>query len=195
MEWSLRTARLLLRRYELTDAPAMLDAKLASEEELKLWMPWAKHGFEEETLEGQKKRIAERMVAWVHGVEYNMGMFLSDGSYVGDVSLHARHPFVRGVGIGYWLATPHTGQGYMTEALLALTAYAFEHSQPRVWLVCDANNAASEMVMRRCGFELEGRLKNAGVNNNGQPRDTLMYAHTPASWKSFTHARSCPHTR
>lgn len=44
--------------------------------------------------------------------------------YVGNASFHRIDWKVPSLEIGYWLATPFTGQGLMTEAVRAMTAMA-----------------------------------------------------------------------
>ena len=65
--------------------------------------------------------------------------------------------------IGYWCRTRFTGRGYITEAVLGITAFAFD-----------------TLGARRAGFLLEGELRNNELGADGEPRDILIYALTPA---------------
>lgn len=57
------------------------------------------------------------------------------------------------VEIGYGVDAPYRNHGYMTEALLAVSAWAKEQNGVRVvTAVCDRDNAASVRVLEKCDF-------------------------------------------
>lgn len=71
------------------------------------------------------------------------------------------------------------GQGLMTEALQAVTVWAF--AQPairRVGAVVDVENRASARVMEKAGLQREGLLQRWLVHPNmgAAPRDCFSYA-------------------
>ena len=81
--------------------------------------------------------------------------------------------------IGYVLARPYWGQGYMTEAARAVVEWTL--SQPeiyRVWAVCDVDNAASAKVLEKVGMQREGVLRRWITHPNVEavPRDCYCYA-------------------
>ena len=81
--------------------------------------------------------------------------------------------------IGYVLARPFWGRGYMTEAARAVVEWAL--SQPeiyRVWAVCDVDNAASAKVLEKVGMLREGVLRQWIIHPNvdAVPRDCYCYA-------------------
>lgn len=51
----------------------------------------------------------------------------------------------------------------------------FERGIHRLEIVCDVNNLASAAVAKRCGFELEGMMREARYAY-GQYRDELLFA-------------------
>lgn len=51
--------------------------------------------------------------------------------------------------IGYWCATNKVGHGYITEAILALTKFAWSLGLVRVEILCDAKNLRSRAVAER----------------------------------------------
>jgi RimJ/RimL family protein N-acetyltransferase len=86
-----------------------------------------------------------------------------------------------GFDLGFVLARAHWGQGFMPEAIPAVTEWAF--SQPwvsRVSAVCDVENPSSARALEKAGFQPEGLLKALGVHPNvsSLPRDCYSYART-----------------
>lgn len=79
--------------------------------------------------------------------------------------------------IGYWLGEPFWGRGIATDALKAVTRYAFEHHQlTRIFALPFASNAASCRVLEKAGYVLEGRLRRSALKD-GVIVDQLQYAH------------------
>jgi RimJ/RimL family protein N-acetyltransferase len=79
--------------------------------------------------------------------------------------------------IGYWVRTSFTGQGYATEAVRGITAFAFEAlGARRVEIRCAPENHPSARVAERAGFPLEGELRNAEVDAQGKPRNVLVFS-------------------
>lgn len=78
--------------------------------------------------------------------------------------------------LGYWLAEPYWGRGWMTETVIAFTDDAFArlglvriYAEPYAW------NAPSCRVLEKAGFLLEARLRASAVKD-GQIIDQLLYA-------------------
>lgn len=65
------------------------------------------------------------------------------------------------ISISYWFGSPHTGQGYATEAVIALIKYAFTALKAkRIQLEISEQNHKSLKLAKRLGFTHEGTLKN-----------------------------------
>ncbi len=82
----------------------------------------------------------------------------SDGAYVGSAAFMnspEKDPDKIGlVEIGYATEEPYRGQGYMTEAIAAMTEWAL--TQPKVYgLIAGVmdGNPASDRVLEKCGFQ------------------------------------------
>ncbi len=100
-----------------------------------------------------------------------------DGAAVGGVGIQpGTDVFRRSAEIGYWLGEPFWGRGIATEALRAMTEYAFEHFD-----ICRLEagvfewNPASMRVLEKAGYVLEGRAR-LGVIKDGRTGDRLLYA-------------------
>ena len=82
----------------------------------------------------------------------------------------------RSAEIGYWLGEEFWGRGIATEALIAVTEYAFAnfdlcrlHAHVFAW------NPASARVLEKAGYAFEGRLRKS-CTKDGQTIDQLIYA-------------------
>lgn len=102
-----------------------------------------------------------------------------DGRAVGGIGLHPQGDVHRrAMEIGYWLGEPYWGRGIATEAVRALTRYAFEtFDVARVYAYVYAWNPASARVLEKAGYRLEGRLRKA-VTKEGTTMDMLVYGFT-----------------
>jgi RimJ/RimL family protein N-acetyltransferase len=82
----------------------------------------------------------------------------------------------RSAEIGYWLAEEFWGRGIATEALVAVSDYAFaSFNICRLYAHVFEWNRASARVLEKAGYEFEGRLRKS-VTKEGQTIDQFMYA-------------------
>jgi [ribosomal protein S5]-alanine N-acetyltransferase len=83
--------------------------------------------------------------------------------------------FGRSAEIGYWLGEPFWGRGIATEAVRAVTEYAFAYFE-----ICRLEagvfewNPASMRVLEKAGYTREGRARLA-VTKDGRTGDRLLY--------------------
>jgi ribosomal-protein-alanine N-acetyltransferase len=67
-------------------------------------------------------------------------------------------------------------QGYMREAILAVTHHAFTQMDlSRLEAACLPENAASRGVLEKCGFKYEG-VAQSYLQINGRWRNHVLYA-------------------
>ena len=148
---------------------------MESQEELKPWMPWAMNVLSEEEYrvrvrEGQLKFLA-REDLWM------MLLLRGTDTVVGGSGLHRMDWNVPKFEIGYWVRSRFAGQGYITEAVNGLTAFAFDTLRAnRVEIRCDVKNTRSAAVARRAGYTLEGTFHNDARDHFDQLRDTYIFA-------------------
>lgn len=76
---------------------------------------------------------------------------------------------------GYYLDKNAVGHGYVTEVVKLLEKELFRKGIHRLQIVCDVNNHASAAVAKRCGFELEGTMKESRFAY-GSYRDEFLFA-------------------
>jgi [ribosomal protein S5]-alanine N-acetyltransferase len=100
-----------------------------------------------------------------------------DGAPVGGIGLElGEDVFRRSAEVGYWLGEAYWGRGIATEAVRAITEYAFAtfdvcrlHAHVFAW------NPASMRVLEKAGYTLESRARLA-VTKEGQTIDRLQFA-------------------
>jgi RimJ/RimL family protein N-acetyltransferase len=172
---SFDTARLTIRAPRRGDGAQVADAVCESIAALRPWMPWAK---ELPTHEESEARIRRAIAAWQTREDLPLHIYLKNSdTFVGGSGLHRFDWDVRRFEIGYWVRTRFAGKGYITEAVDGITQFAFQHLKAkRVEIRCDAENARSAAVAKRCGFLLEGTLRNDDLAVDGSLRDTLIFS-------------------
>jgi len=99
-----------------------------------------------------------------------------DGEASGGVGFQiGTHIHRRSAELGYWLAVRYWGKGIVTEAVRAVTDYAFRSFEiEHVFAGLFEHNVGSRRVLEKAGFTLEGRLRRH-VTKNGVTTDDLIY--------------------
>ena len=89
--------------------------------------------------------------------------------------------------VGYYLAGGYEGKGIATEALRMTLPLAFETLHMRKLQVrCSVENLASQQVAERCGFKIEGVLRNDLVKADGHTLVSLVYyGMTPNDYRAL----------
>ena len=109
-------------------------------------------------------------------------ILLREGSeYIGHIALTLLKDNRQKMGeIGYFIDRSKKGQGYATEALQVLMAYAMKELKlKKLQLRIHPANAASIRVAEKAGFQLKGLYKKDLQNFHGELIDSI-YFHFPA---------------
>ncbi|WP_394846053.1 GNAT family N-acetyltransferase [Pendulispora brunnea] len=172
---AIETPRLYIRRPLPGDGPVLNASIIETWESLQATMNWAQ---ERPTVEESETRVRHQCAAFMTRTDLPMLVFLSDRrTHVGCTGLHRMDWDVPRFEIGYWVRSSFEGQGYVTETVRALTDFAMGTlGAQRVEIRCSHRNTRSQRVAERCGFTLEGRLRNDAREPDGELRDTLIYA-------------------
>ncbi len=175
------TERLLIRAPQPNDGRVISEAISELIDELRPWMPWAQTTQSIAETETYARELALR---FRNREELPLALFRkSDGFYVGNSGLHRIDWDVPRFEIGYWVRSSLSGQGYITEAVLGITKFAFEQLKAeRMEIRCDARNERSAAVARRAGYTLEARLRRESRAVDGSLRDTLVFALLRDEW-------------
>jgi RimJ/RimL family protein N-acetyltransferase len=175
----LDAARIILAAPKAGQGAAMALAIGESLAHLQPWMPWAQAAPSAEDSETVMRRmqadfLLRRDLVFQIYAKTAAGQC---GELLGGTGLHRIDWTVRRFEIGYWLRSSAVGNGYVAEAVQALTSMAFTQLQARrVEIRMDENNLRSRKVAESCGFEFEGVLRRDSLSVAGEPRDTRIYA-------------------
>ena len=161
---TLETARLILRRAQLSDAQAMFD-NWASDPEVTKYLTWPTH-----------ENVAA--TRWV--LENWNGQYDNDECYlwlitlkgedlpIGSISVVSLDNRIRNAEIGYCIGGAWWHRGFTSEAMRAVIDYLFDEvGMNRIEARHDPRNPHSGEVMRKCGMQYEGTARAADRNNQG----------------------------
>jgi [ribosomal protein S5]-alanine N-acetyltransferase len=170
------TERMTLRLPEHGDWRQWSDLRDASVEFLAKWEPvWATDHL---TRRAFTNRVYWAQRAEAQGTALPMLMVRrEDQQLLGALTLDniRRGPSQTGT-FGYWIGEPFARQGYMREAILALTHHAFTRMDlSRLEAACLPENLASRGVLEKCGFKYEG-VAQSYLQINGRWRNHVLYA-------------------
>lgn len=176
---SVSTGRLILRCPRPGDGPRLFEMLRDTADDLKPWMPWAQAAPQLDEAEVYCRRMQARFI-----LREDLVMFVfvreadgSEGKLVGSIGLHRIDWPARRFEIGYWRRTGCAGQGWMTEAVQALSRFAFDVlGAQRVEVRMDDSNAPSWRLAERTGFTLEALLRSDSLTPQGERRSTRIYA-------------------
>lgn len=172
----IETERLLLRCPRPGDGIFVNEALRESWADLQRWMNWAQG--EPPSVEHSEELQVRTRQEYLERTAFHFSMFLKEtGQFVGKPSLLRLDWSVPRGEIGYWIRSSLTGRGLMTEAAVAISAFAFETLEfVRVEIRCDPKNVRSAAIAERLGYIREAHLRCDSRNPAGELRDTLIYA-------------------
>ncbi|QMU27293.1 GNAT family N-acetyltransferase [Adhaeribacter radiodurans] len=155
----LRTNRLLLRRYQDSDAPDFLTLLITNQSRLSLAFPGRVEM--NKKLKNAEYFVRQMSTDWQFKKVFEFGIWLLDtNQYIGDIALKNLEKRVPKGEIGYYLDAAAEGKGYASEALRAITVFGFETiGLNKVFIKMPVQNARSYRLAERCGFMREGLLR------------------------------------
>lgn len=108
---------------------------------------------------------------WQARTAFPLGVFLRETEeFVGQIYLGVTDTDLPSLNLGFFADYAHVNHGYLTEAARRALVFAFEDlAAHRVGLWCDDTNLPSRRVAEKCGFVLEGHLR----EDKRHPDDTV----------------------
>ena len=157
---TLLTKRLFLRTYAPGDGPLFFQVGQKNRAHLQRYES-GNSILAARSAEEAERVIGEICAAWREQRYYFLGVFERASTefvaqvYVGVISLELPE-----FEVGYFVDCEHEGQGYVSEAVRAVLNWIFvELGAHRASLRCSDTNRSSARVAERCGFVLEGHLR------------------------------------
>ena len=169
----IETERLILRPITESDAEDIY--AYSQNEHVGINAGWKPHENIEETREVMKVVFLNQ--------EFVFGMVLKEtGKLFGSIGLipdpKRQNDSTRM--IGYAIGENYWGNGFTTEAVLALLRFGFEElNLALISAYCYPSNDRSKNVLKKCGFQYEGRLRLAEKRYDGAVLDNECYAIIP----------------
>lgn len=178
LERLLHTPRLCLREPRVGDAPLVFE-RWAQDAEVLRYLGWRPHS----ELAVTRRMLQWDAARWLKRSACTWMVVAGEDGPVGQVQLVAQsfEPPVFHWRLGYVLARPYQGRGFMREAVSAVLDHAF--SRATIWRIdalCDVENTASVRLLQALGLRCEGRLAAHTLHPNVSttPRDVWLYART-----------------
>lgn len=173
--------RLMMRCPQAGDGELVFAAINESIHELRRFpasLPWA---IFEPSVAASENYCCDSQAQFIARSDLPFLIFLKEsGQLIGAAGLVRMDWNVPKFEIGYWCRTSLHGHGLITEAINALSQFAFEHlNAKRLEIFADDLNTPSWRVAEKAGFELEGILRNEKIDPDGTLRNTRLYAKIP----------------
>ena len=167
---TIETARLILRRFAVADAPAMF-RNWANDPEVTKYLTWPPH---------TSVDVTESLLhTWVKNYEqpdyYQWAIVLKElGEPIGSIAVVDTDHACSSMEIGYCISRVWWHQGIMTEALNAVMDELFERTEcSSITARHDPRNPNSGAVMRKCGMT-QLCVRHGDHNNQGEC-DAVVY--------------------
>lgn len=151
----LETDRLILRPFELRDAPMI--SELAGHADVAATTLNMPHPYPEAAAESFIQSLRDRAAD-----DPNITLAIVrkiDDQFMGGISMRPVAQFDH-ADIGYWIGVPYWNQGYASEAARRIIDYGFaELGLHRIYAAYFVHNLASRRVMEKAGMTYEGTLR------------------------------------
>ena len=170
---TIETERLILRKFELSDADDMFN-NYASHEIVTTFLTWQPH----KTIEDTNIYLSNIVLPdYENENTYRWAIVLKEtNSVIGCIDVVRKDMERKRAEIGYVLSDYHWGKGIMPEAGKEVVKYLFEEGFVRIQAIHDVNNPKSGRVMQKIGMEYEGTLKKFEKRKDGSLCTCKIYA-------------------
>ena len=176
---TIKTERLILRKFEVADAKAMYH-NWAKDERVTKFLTWPPHESEKATEELLKLWCADYKKD-----NYYQWVITLDSIPVGSISVVDFSENHEHAELGYCLGYDYWRKGIMPEAVNAVINFLFSEAGFNRITICHAvKNPASGAVARKCGLAYEGTKKEEFKSHSGEFLDIAFYGITKKEWES-----------
>ncbi|MBR1544901.1 MAG: GNAT family N-acetyltransferase, partial [Alphaproteobacteria bacterium] len=154
-----------------------------SRETLRKWLPWV------DDTNSKEDEFANYLLPskekWENGIGFNYLIYQKEtDKFLGIITLFNVEEKLQSGEIGYWISDSAAGNGYMQESVYALENTAFKNGINRIVIKNDTLNIRSANVAKRCGYTLEGIMRQDTWNRYREClNDTNIWSKLKSDWK------------
>jgi len=183
---TLETERLILRKFNEKDAPAVFQ-NWASDDAVTKFLTWPTH----KAVEQSAGYVEFCLNSYSEADSYQWGIELKEsGVLFGNTSVVKINEDLEALELGYVIGRDYWGNGYMTEAVKSVIAFLFEEvGANRIAARHDTNNPNSGRVMQKAGMKYEGTFRQFDWNNQGVV-DCAVYSILKREYTNFSPCQS-----
>lgn len=168
----LETNRLGLREFVESDWKSVLEYQ--NDPRYLRFYPWQRRS------EAEVRAFIQVFIEWqnyLRRYKYQLALTLKDsGQLIGNIGIRKENSSDHQAELGYEINPKFWGQGYASEAALAMRSFGFNKlGLHRIWAHCIEDNLASRRVLEKVGMRLEGTLRHAEFFKE-RYWNTCMYA-------------------
>ena len=175
----LKTERLILRRWEESDAESLYES--AKDPDVGPIAGWPAHQSIEESRDVIRNVFAGKEAYAICLKTDNRAIGAIELKLNGHTDLTERDDECE---LGYWLGKPFWGRNIMPEAAGELLRHAFEEiGMQRVWVGYYEGNAKSRRVQEKCGFRYQWTTKDVDVPLLHEKRTGHVSSITKNQWQ------------
>ena len=171
----LRGYGLMLRLPRADDFEAWARLREASRTHLEPWEPlWPEDDL---TRPAFRRRIRRYASEFAGDQSVPFFIFGERGELMGGLTIaNIRRGVAQSATIGYWIGSPFTGKGHMTNAVRLACRFGFDQVRlHRIEAACIPENEASRRVLEKAGFRREGYAREY-LCIAGRWQDHLLHA-------------------
>lgn len=168
---TLYTNRLVLRKYNSTDADYMYKNYATDEQVTKFlnWKPYKK-------VEDIELFLQEVISQYSHTDVYHWAIEI-DGEMIGSISTMTIDEENCSCEIGYCIGRAYWNKGIMSEAVSAVIEFLFDEvSMKKIIAKHDIENPASGKVMKKCNMSYEETKQQYYLRHDGTVSDAVVYS-------------------
>ncbi len=173
----LESERLILKPLEIKDAEKII--KLATKKVSKYFgaIPYPYK------LEDAKKWIKSSSKI-ESSIDFAIKLKNSD-EFIGYIEINGINPKSKVSSISYWIGEKFWRKGYMTEAIKLILNYSFKKKKlNRIYAQINGDNIASQKLLEKIGFKLEGKLRDHIYNRfTKKLEDKYFYGILRSEWR------------
>ena len=163
---------IVIRPYQIGDAPLLFEAATESVAEVYRWLPWCHPGY---SIAESEAWVEHSVRAWAEETEFNFVIQGRAGRFLGGTGINQKLSSDRIANLGYWVRTSATRRGVATAAVRLTAEYAFEKTNlVRLEIVVAVENPSSLRVAEKVGAVREG-IAHDRIFVGGESHDAVVH--------------------